>query len=571
MNDIRAHDWVGRSLAGCRILLELDRGRSSVVFVGQDLQSHAPVAIKIIPPGKYADAAEAAAPAIMSLVHPHITRLITFGRHDNHLYLIYEFVAFHQPLHTSLSFDASTLFSKHLAEYVQEQPALLALADVIDLLQQLLDALIYAHGLRAPDADIAFGSIHPHHILVQLDAAGRAQLRIAGLGLPRHVGRRAAADAYLSPEELQGQPPSQASDIYALGAIAYLLIIGIAPPAPLVDPSHIRADAAPAWDAFIRRALAFAPAERFADFEDMRRALLALRVTLRSPSFFSRMKTALFVNVIVGLLVVVALVAGVMYYRSTHPPTPAPTRSDVEIVSDTEPAPDVPLPPVQADTDNVIIVDDEITTTAPPVRTAASDTPLDLSGSVALAGATVTSAPPTPPTPTPAPTNIGPIRPTSPIPPAPQPAAPTPAPTPTAPPVLRSYTVKPGDTFFSIARAHNIPLQHLLTFNNLTTASVLKVGQTLLLVPSAATAPAPEQSAAPATPTPAAPPAPAFIEHRVQPGETYFSISRKYHCTVEQLQALNNNQPLRFDTVIKVPAPPASSQPAPAPAANPTP
>lgn len=566
MNDIRAHDWVGRSLAGCRILLELDRGRSSVVFVGQDLQSHAPVTIKIIPPGKYADAAEAAAPAIMALVHPHITRLITFGRHDNHLYLIYEFVAFQQPLHTSLSFDASTLFSKHLAEYVQEQPALLALADVIDLLQQLLDALIYAHGLRAAGTDIAFGSIHPHHILVQLDAAGRAHLRIAGLGLPRHAGRRATADAYLSPEELQGQPPSHASDIYALGAIAYLLIIGIAPPAPLVDPSHIRADAAPAWDAFIRRALAFAAAERFADFEDMRRALLALRVTLRSPSFFSRMKTALFVNVIVGLLVVVALVAGVMYYRSTHPPTPAPTRSDVEIVSDTEPAPNVPLPPVQADTDSVIIVDDEITTTAPPVRAATPETPLDLSGSVALAGAPVTTN--IPPVQS-VPTNIGPTRPISPIPSPPTP--PPPAPTPTAPPVLRSYTVKAGDTFFSIARAHNIPLQHLLAFNNLTTASVLKVGQTLLLVPSAATAPPPEQPAMPATPTPAATPAPAFIEHRVQPGETYFSLARKYHCTVEQLQALNNHQPLRFDTVIKVPAPPASSQPAPAPAANPTP
>lgn len=567
MNDIRAHEWVGRILAGHRILLELDRGRSSVVFVGQDLQSHAPVAIKIIPPGKYADAAEAAAPALMSLVHPHITRLITFGRLDHHLYLVYEFAAFQQPLHTSLSFDAATLFSKHLAEYVQEQPALLALTDVIDLLQQLLDALIYAHGLRAAGTDIAFGSIHPHHILVQLDATGRAHLRITGLGLPRHAGRRAAADAYLSPEELQGQPPSQASDIYALGAIAYLLIIGIAPPAPLVDPSHIRADAAPAWDAFIRRVLAFAPAERFTDFEDMRRALLALRATLRSPSLFSPMKTALFVNVIVGLLVVAALIVGFVYYRNTHPPTPAPPRSDVEIVSDTEPLPDLPLPPVQANTDSVIIVDDEITTTAPPVHAAAPQTPLDLSGSVALAGATVTSTPPTPP----APTNIAPIRPTSPIPPAPQPAATTPAPTPTAPPLLRSYTVKSGDTFFSIARAHNIPLQNLLAFNNLTTASVLKVGQTLLLVPSAATAPAPEQPAAPATPTPAAPTAPAFIEHRVQPGETYFSISRKYHCTVEQLQALNNNQPLRFDTVIKVPAPPAASQPAPAPAANPTP
>jgi len=564
MNDLRAHDWVGMAIAGYRILLELDRGRGSVVFVGEDVQSHAPAAIKIIPPGPYADAVETAAPALMALTHPHIARVIACGRHEDHLYLVSEFAAFKPPAHTGTAFDASALFSKHLVDYVQEQPALLAVPDVLDMLLQILDALEYAHGLRdAAQAQLAFGSVHPHHILVQLDAAGRAHLRVTGIGMPCRGGRRAAADAYLSPEELQGSPPTHASDVYALGAIAYLLLIGIAPPAPLADPSRVRPDVAPAWDAFVHRALAFDAAERFADYEDMRRALLALRASLRSPSLFTRMKTALFVNVIVGLLVVAAIVAGVFYYRKAHPPTPRPLRSDVEIVSETDPVPPVPLPGTVPDDDSVIVVDDEITTTTPPAPpAAAAAAPLDLSGGVALAGVAATSAP-APAAVAAAAESAAPVAVVpqpAPVVPAPEPVAAAPAATPAAPvvptaveaSVVSSYTVKPGDTLYSVARAHNVPLPHLLSFNNLTTASVLRAGQTLLLVPGDSAAPS---AAAPSAAAPAAPAAPAnIIEHRVQPRETYYSIARQYHCSVEELQALNNNQPLRFDTVIKVPA-----------------
>lgn len=548
MTDVNAHEWVGRSLAGFRILLEYDRGRASVVFVGQDLQTHAPVAVKVIPPGPYADAAEALAPSLQALDHPHIARLRSFGRHQQHLYLVYEFVAFRTPTPAGATFDATTLFSKHLADYVQEQATLQPLPLVITLLQQLLDALVYAHGFRAAGADIPYGGLHPQHVLVHLDSSGAVSLRLIGLGLPRALGRRPPADAYLSPEQLAGQQPSHASDIYALGAITYLLTIGIAPPAPLVLPSHIRSDATPAWDAFIQRALAYAAHERFADYEDMRRALLALRDSLRTPSLLTRlmpMKTALFVNVIVGLLVVVAVVAGLMYYHQRRGTPATSPRTDIEIVTDTgEKEPLVP-PPVNPAEDRVVIVDEP--------STEPTGSQLDLSGSVAIAGVT----PATPVTTSPTPPEVAPTQPapaappvTAPPPvPSSAPPASTPPATPASPPVVRSYTVKHGDTLYSIARAHNIPLAHLLAYNNLTTASVIKVGQTLLLVPSAAAAPPPEQPAAGPQTAPTT-----YREHRVQPGETYFSIARKYQCSVEELQALNNHQPLRFDTVIKIPA-----------------
>ncbi|MCX7846745.1 MAG: LysM peptidoglycan-binding domain-containing protein, partial [bacterium] len=498
MTDILAQHWVGRTLAGYRILLECERGHSSVVFVGQDLLTHAPVAIKVIPPGPYADAVAAVAPTLSALDHPHIARLLTSGQVEQHFYLVYEFVPFRPPSHASPTFDATNLFSKHLAEYVQEQPTLLPLSLVIDMLQQLLDALIYAHGFRAPGTDIPYGSVRPEQVLVQLTPAGRPHLRFISFGLPQPPHRRAPADAYLSSEQLQGRPATQVSDIYALGALAYLLAIGIAPPAPLVPPSHIRSDASPAWDAFIQRALAFAPENRFHDFEDMRRALLDLRESLRSPSLLARMKTALFVNVVTGLIVVAALIAAVAYYYKTRGTSTVPPQTDIEVVSDNTSSPPLPPPPTQGEEDRVIIVDDSPTSARPTA--AAAQPALDLSGSVALAGATLTTAPS--PSATAPPTNLPSPKP-APQPAsqpqlptaaslAPQPPSPPPSPTPTPHPVVRSYTVKQGDTLFSIARAHQIPLHHLLAYNHLTTASVIKVGQTLLIVPPAA-APIPPQ------------------------------------------------------------------------------
>lgn len=98
---------------------------------------------------------------------------------------------------------------------------------------------------------------------------------------------------------------------------------------------------------------------------------------------------------------------------------------------------------------------------------------------------------------------------------APKPEAPPPPPpkpdagvvvTPLAPPVGPSYTVKQGDTLFSIARANNVPLRDLAAWNNMELPYVITVGQVLRLTPPDGVALAPPKpvGAVEGTPAPAA-------------------------------------------------------------------
>lgn len=55
--------------------------------------------------------------------------------------------------------------------------------------------------------------------------------------------------------------------------------------------------------------------------------------------------------------------------------------------------------------------------------------------------------------------------------------------TPLNPSVGPTYTVKPGDTLFSIARANNVPMRDLAAWNNIDVPYVITVGQPLRITP----------------------------------------------------------------------------------------
>jgi LysM repeat protein len=83
-----------------------------------------------------------------------------------------------------------------------------------------------------------------------------------------------------------------------------------------------------------------------------------------------------------------------------------------------------------------------------------------------------------------------------------------------------TYTVKPGETLYGIARAFGSSVAELQRLNKLETPAV-RVGQ-VIVVPESATA------------KPSAP-----VSHQVQVGETLYAIARKYAVDVEGLQRLN--------------------------------
>ncbi len=105
----------------------------------------------------------------------------------------------------------------------------LRVTDTVRIIWDVVDALSYAH-----DEDLLHLGVRPecielstrHVILAEVGVAAAA--RDAGLA---SAGIAFASPAYLAPELAAGHPPDARADLYAVGAVAYELIMG-RPPFP---------------------------------------------------------------------------------------------------------------------------------------------------------------------------------------------------------------------------------------------------------------------------------------------------------------------------------------------------
>lgn len=110
-----------------------------------------------------------------------------------------------------------------------------------------------------------------------------------------------------------------------------------------------------------------------------------------------------------------------------------------------------------------------------------------------------------------------------------------------APTTGATYTVKAGDTLYSIAGRYNVTLAQLVSVNNIPNASLIRVGQ-VLMIPGKATTP---------------PPAPGTtVNYTVKSGDTLYSIAGRYNTTVAQIVSANklpNANLIRVGQVLKIP------------------
>ena len=125
-------------------------------------------------------------------------------------------------------------------------------------------------------------------------------------------------------------------------------------------------------------------------------------------------------------------------------------------------------------------------------------------------------------------------------------------PTPTPEPF--QYTVQEGDTLLSIALRYDVPLNQILSLNNLRDEHSISIGQELLIPSSSVSADQP--SAQRGTTDPAL--SRTVGTHTVRPGENLASIADQYGVTVPELIAFNSNtitnpHVVRVDTVLLIP------------------
>lgn len=127
---------------------------------------------------------------------------------------------------------------------------------------------------------------------------------------------------------------------------------------------------------------------------------------------------------------------------------------------------------------------------------------------------------------------------------------------PSAPPAAgeTTYTVKAGDTMYSIAKRYNTTVAKLAAANNIVNVNLLRIGQ-VLKIPGTSTTPAPAPTPPPAT----------FSTYTVKAGDTMYSIAKRYNTTVSKIASANNIvnvNLLRIGQVLKIPG--TSSTPPPA-------
>ncbi len=144
------------------------------------------------------------------LKHPHIVDVYTVGEHEGYTYMALQYV--------------NGLSLKELLE----KEGILPPAVSLEIIRQVLLGLAYAHENGVIHRDIKPGNI-------MLDIQGQVQLTDFGLA---YLGEDASltqqgnilgTPAYMSPEQITGEPLSPASDFFAVGATLYEMLTGVKP------------------------------------------------------------------------------------------------------------------------------------------------------------------------------------------------------------------------------------------------------------------------------------------------------------------------------------------------------
>jgi serine/threonine-protein kinase len=300
---------------------ELGRGGMGIVYLAHEVALDRPVALKLLPPHMAADPTmrerfmrEARTAAKLS--QPNIVPIYTVDDVGGFVFFTMAYV------------DGFTLGSA-----IRERGALPP-GEAVRILREVAWALAYAHVQGVVHRDVK-----PDNILVEVGSAralvtdfGIAQVRES----PGTTGRGEVLGTaeFMSPEQASGETVDERSDIYSLGVVGYYMLSGRVPfggeTAAAVLAKHIT-QAAPLLSSVapevpkhlaqaIDRCLARAPADRFANAEDLAMALsqsievrrempVPLRVFLKQNR--ERLSGLPLWALFVAYAAVVALVAGV--------------------------------------------------------------------------------------------------------------------------------------------------------------------------------------------------------------------------------------------------------------------
>jgi formylglycine-generating enzyme required for sulfatase activity/serine/threonine protein kinase len=232
-----------------------------------------------------------------ALDHPHIAKVMEWGEEDGRHWLCIELLG-------GLVLKAGTPPVTTMEDYIAHRGGKLPQGEVQVLIGQFLDALGYAHGkglvhrdLKPANILLSEGNVLKIADFGLVDAAGSewmatqvratvaATIARGGNATLLETVREGSASspssvqnallgtfAYMSPEQKDGFPATERSDLYAVGLVCFHMLTGNRS-LGLEMPSELDGSLWAGWDGFLRKALRSKPEDRYADASGMASAL----------------------------------------------------------------------------------------------------------------------------------------------------------------------------------------------------------------------------------------------------------------------------------------------------------
>jgi serine/threonine protein kinase len=275
----------------------IGRGGMGVVYRGRHLKLPREVAIKSVKAHAAQDNLERLkrrfereAYVQSQLDHPNIVKIYDYLVTAETYYIVMEFVE-----------------GSSLAQFLKHEQSPLAIARALDIFEQILAGIAYAHSFTyrdeagLPHRGLVHRDLKPANIMITPDERAKVTdfgiVKLVGAEVTETLNRPYGTPQYVSPEQAVGDRVEQTSDVYSLGVILYEMLTGTPPfggkteEVPLErtqvlrahierrphTPSEINKEIPLEIEAVVLRALEKKPADRYATAADFLRALRLAR------------------------------------------------------------------------------------------------------------------------------------------------------------------------------------------------------------------------------------------------------------------------------------------------------
>jgi predicted Ser/Thr protein kinase len=274
-------DLSGRSIGDYLLLRRLGRGGMAVVYLAEQRSLARQVALKVLKrelagDQSYVRRFQNEARAAAALVHPNIVQIYEVGCLDQIYFIAQEYVP-----------------GRNLKQVLVRRSKPIGPGMAMRILRQVAGALS-----KAGERGIVHRDIKPENIMLTADG----QVKVADFGLARLKSNddlgltqenvTVGTPLYMSPEQAEGKPLDQRSDLYSLGVTAYEMLAGRPPfqgeTALAVALQHVsheppslelaRPDLPPEFRQAVHRLLAKSPEDRYQHAADLLRDLRGMNM-----------------------------------------------------------------------------------------------------------------------------------------------------------------------------------------------------------------------------------------------------------------------------------------------------